>query len=77
MLERLRVVATQTVTFITFAGVVATLLVAELAPFDNNPTMHWLIGALGVLVVVSGTAASIIRRVTPVAPSQRGILPPL
>lgn len=75
MVERLQVIAAQAVTYIVLIGVVLGIVVEELAPYEDNPAVAWVIRAAGAVIVTAGVAAAIIRRVTPVLPHERGILP--
>jgi hypothetical protein len=68
MPQRLTVIATAAVTWLTLAGTIAAVLIDELAGF---PTAVDIIARAGVVIA---TAATIIRRVTPVADNERGII---
>ncbi len=75
-LTRVRVVATQAVTYLVGAAAVIPFIADDIA--DQLPA-----GAAGqvtkyALLAVAwiGAAVSIIRRVTPVLPQDRGLLPP-
>lgn len=65
--RRIRTILTASVTWLTAAGAVATILVEELAPFPVAADV-----ASRIAIVVA-TATAIIRRVTPVAEGHRGI----
>lgn len=68
MIERIRTIATASVTWLTFAGVVATAAVDELADWPD------LADVAGHIAIAVGVAVAIIRRVTPVATADRGIV---
>jgi len=76
LLDRVKVVATAAVTYLTAAVVILSLVadqIVELLPNGDGQTVAaWLIR---VVAVLSG-AITIIRRVTPVVPQDRGLLPP-
>jgi len=67
MTERIKIVLTASVTWLTVAGAVAAILVDELAP--------WPVAAdvASRIAIVLATATAIIRRVTPVAANERGL----
>lgn len=71
---KVRVVLSAAVTYITIITVAATAFVNQFGNLlpDN---WHWLIDWILKAVVVLAGAVTIIRRVTPVLPSERGILP--
>ena len=75
-IERVKVVASAAVTWITVASSIVVIVSDELAdvlPGDAAET----VGAVAVKVVaVLAAAVAIIRRVTPVLPEERGVLPP-
>jgi len=75
MFERIRVVATAMPTWLVAASAVVVIVSEELAavlPAGAGETVgRWAIVAVAVL----GAAVNIIRRVTPVLPRERGILP--
>lgn len=73
-MERIRVVLSAAVTYLTVAAVVIGIFAEEIGNVFNLPdsVSNIVVGVLGAI----GVAIAIIRRVTPVLPSQRGILPP-
>jgi len=68
LMSRVKVVSSAAVTWLTVAGAVAALLVDELADF---PAAADLASKAGIMIA---TATTIIRRVTPVAAGERGLL---
>ena len=66
MIERVKVVMSAAVTWLTVLGAVAVIVADEVPGVAG-----W---ALRV-AAVAGTAVSIIRRVEPVLPERRGVLP--
>lgn len=77
-IARTRVVLTALPTYLVAAAVILTIVsedVAQLLPMVPAGTAEtvarWLVAAAGSLTA----AVSIIRRVTPVLPAERGILP--
>lgn len=70
---KIKVIASSAVTWLTFAVMALTMFSEEIAavlPTDTDVTA-WIAKA----VVWLGAAIAIIRRVTPVIPEERGILP--
>lgn len=74
-ISKARVILSQAVTYLVFAGLLLNILVEELGDFADNPAVGWVIRVAGSAIVVVGVAASIIRRVTTVSVEERGILP--
>lgn len=70
LMSRVKVVASAAVTWLTIAGAVATLLVEQLADFPAAADVA------SKAVIMIATATTIIRRVTPVAINERGLLAP-
>ena len=70
-LDWAKTVATSLVTVLTTAAVALTTLAHTLAE-------EWPLGARWALLVVAaiGGAVQVLRRVTPVPPAERGMLPP-
>lgn len=66
-MKRVRVVLREAVTWLVFAGIVASAVAAEIP----GAVAEWAV-RIGAWLA---TAVAIIRRVTPVLPSERGILP--
>lgn len=74
-IAKVKVVATQAVTIFTLIAVVAGVMIAELTEFSDVAAVDVVINLLLLIVTVLGVASRIIRRVTPVLASERGILP--
>lgn len=73
-LARVRVVLTAAPTYITTVAMVATVASEEIA--RAFPAAAEPVGRVAVVVAaVAGAAVAIIRRVTPVLPAARGLLP--
>jgi len=75
LIARIRVLLTAAPTWLAAAGAGVEVVVQEVA--DELPhgwQDDWLRWGGGVLVVI-GVAQRIVRRVTPVPPAQRGLLP--
>lgn len=73
LVPKIKVIASSAVTWLTFAVVVLTMFseeIAALLPAESDVTT-WIATA----VVWLSAAIAIIRRVTPVIPEERGILP--
>lgn len=75
-LARVKVILRAAPTYLVALGAILTILVDELTPYADVPAVEWVLRVLGVLVVVAGVAVSIVRRVEPVVPERRGVLPP-
>lgn len=75
-IARVRVLLGAAPTYLVAVGAVLTIIVGELAPYADVPAVEWVIRVGGVLVTVVGVATSIVRRVEPVIPAERGLLPP-
>jgi len=77
LIEKAKVVAQAAVTWLVFASVVLTFAAGEIAsvvPGETGETItEWVLR----IVAWIGVAVGIIRRVTPVAKDERGLLPPL
>lgn len=75
LVERIKVVAGAAVTWLVAASVMITIFSEEIGGLLNNDTAaafaSWATTAVGWL----GAAVAIIRRVTPVLPEERGVLP--
>lgn len=76
LIAKAKVIAQAVVTWLVFASVVLTFAAGEIADVVPGETGEAI--TVWVLRVVAwlGVAVGIIRRVTPVAPDERGILPP-
>ena len=71
-LARARTVLTSAVTYLVTLAAVVPLIAAELEAHGAPAVvLRWLAGVAGVL----GVVVAIIRRVTPVLPAARGMLP--
>jgi hypothetical protein len=71
-LARLKVISTAAVTYLTMIAVVLTIVVDELADTIDMPAV---VAVIAKIISGIGVAVAIIRRVTPVIVSERGILP--
>jgi hypothetical protein len=74
-IDRAVILLAATVTYITAGAVglsAAAGEIADAAPVGNETATTWLVRGVAWLVA----AATIVRRVTPVAEASRGILPP-
>lgn len=76
LLARVRVLAGAAVTYLVALGAILAIIVDELAPFADDPAVAWVLRILGILATVVAVSVAIVRRVTPVLPSERGLLPP-
>lgn len=76
-IARLKVIATSAVTYLVTAAFVIGVIRDEVAKaFPESPVTEWLTWFAGIALGVIAVAVVIIRRVTPVLPAARGILPP-
>jgi len=75
LLSRIKVIANATVTWLTFIGVVLTIIADEVGDLWPGETGDSVITFLWRITVWIATATTIIRRVTPVAPDEYGVLP--
>jgi hypothetical protein len=74
-IARIKVLATAAVTWLLVASTIVTIASEEIAAVLPAGTAT-TVGAVALKVVaVIGAAVAIIRRVTPVLPDQRGLLP--
>lgn len=71
---KVRVVLSAAVTYITIITVAATAFVSQFGDLLPD-SWHWITDWILKAVVVLAGAVAIIRRVTPVLPADRGILP--
>jgi len=77
VLDRARVVLSAGVTWMVLAATVLTFAVDAIGEEAGDTAAgQWLVMVLGGAITVLGVAVAIIRRVTPVLPAERGILPP-
>lgn len=72
-MERVKVILTSLVTWLVAAGAVGAILTDELTGVIGAD--HPVVNLIARVVVIAGTAVSIIRRVTPVLPQEVGVLP--
>lgn len=72
-MERIRTILTAVVTWLVVAGTVGAIFVDELTAVIGAD--HVVVNLIARAGVVIATAVSIIRRVTPVLPQERGVLP--
>lgn len=75
LLARIKVIITAAPTYLTMAAVVVGILADELSKTVPDGWQDNVVQIGGAIVAVLGAAIAIIRRVTPVLESQRGILP--
>lgn len=80
--QRLNVIAKALPTWLTAAAAALTGLalgltgvIDALAPFEDHPVVGYVIGALTAVVATLTSIVVVIRNVTPVAKSERGLLP--
>lgn len=76
LIEKAKVVAQAAVTWLVFISVVLTFAASEIADVVPGETGEEIVTWILRVVAWIGVAVGIIRRVTPVAPDERGILPP-
>ena len=69
MIERIQVIATAAVTYITLAGVLLQSVADELG--DHFPS---IVEPVGRALIAIGVAVAIIRRVSPVYADERGVV---
>lgn len=74
-MTRIRTVLTAVVFWLGIAGAVIAIVLDELAGFIDQPVVAGIVGVLGPVLAIIGVLVAIIRRVTPVLPEQRGLLP--
>jgi len=74
MFARLRVVLSTAVTYLVTLSAVLVIVAGELGSVAGIPA--GVVQALGATISALGVAITIIRRVTPVLPAARGLLPP-
>lgn len=73
-ITRARVLATSAVAWLTAAGATLVVLAQLLEGIGGVP--EWVTRAIATAVAVIGTITLQVRRVTPVADEQKGLLPP-
>jgi hypothetical protein len=73
MIARLKVILTAAPTYLTSAAAIVTIFASEIAEIIPGQAEGITEGAV-VVVGVLTVAINIIRRVTPVLPSERGLL---
>ena len=69
--RKARTVLTAAPTALVAIGTVATIILQEVDDAVGAPA--WLVTAVGAVVTTSAVAATIVRRVTPVLPEERGL----
>lgn len=74
-MARIKVILNAAVTYLVAAGIILTIVLEELDPFAGD-VPAFVFRTLTAAATIAGVAATIIRRVTPVLPDDRGILPP-
>lgn len=72
---QLKVILTSVVTYATLAATILGILSTEFAASQFSGLLEPVVAALGVAVSVLLLAITVIRQVTPVLPSERGLLP--
>lgn len=75
-MEQVKVVLSSVVTWLVVVATVAGIVVEELVSAGVDGAWDPVLSVLGVIGTVALTAVAIIRRVEPVLPEERGILPP-
>lgn len=75
ILARVRVVLTAAPTYITLAATLITVFAEEIGALLPEGAAASVGSAVTVLLSWLGAAINIIRRVTPVLPDERGLLP--
>lgn len=73
-LDRIRTILGAAVTWLVTAAAILTILIGELGSIAGVPAE--VVQLLGTALVIVTAAITIIRRVTPVLPTARGLLPP-
>lgn len=76
LLARARVILTAAPTYLVAAGAVVTIVADEVSKLLPPGWQDNAAQIAGAAVGILGAAVAIIRRVTPVLPAERGILPP-
>jgi hypothetical protein len=74
-MERIKVILGSAVTYITIVQAILVILAEEIAKLFAEGDAQNVINVIIRVGAVLAAAVSIIRRVTPVLPSQRGLLP--
>jgi small neutral amino acid transporter SnatA (MarC family) len=75
-IARTKVVLSAAVTWLVVAAAVLAIIAEELAKVLPDGPGQAVARVLGIALMAIGCAIAIIRRVTPVLPDERGILPP-
>lgn len=75
LLTRIKTVLTAVVFWLGVAGTVVAVVLAELGPQIDQPIVSTIVAYLAPAAAVIATLAAIIRRVTEVIPSERGLIP--
>lgn len=74
-IERVKVVLSAAVTWIVLASSIVTIFAEEIAKVAAEGTAATVTRVAVRVVSILGAAVAIIRRVTPVLPEERGVLP--
>lgn len=74
--KRVRVVLTDLVTWLVFGAAAVTIAVEELGDVVPAGWQTTVVVIGGRIAAILGAAVMILRRVTTVLPSERGLLPP-
>jgi len=74
-MDRLKVLLTAAVTYITIIQAVLVIFSEELASLFADGDAQTVVATIVKVIAVLGAVVTIIRRVTPVLPSERGLLP--
>ncbi len=76
LLARARVILTAAPTYLVAAGTVVAMVADEVSKVLPAGWQDNAAQAAGFVLGIIGAAIAIVRRVTPVLPAERGILPP-
>lgn len=76
LLKRARVILTAAPTYLVAAGAVVSIVADEVSKVLPAGWQDNAAQLAGAAVGIIGAAVAIVRRVTPVLPHERGILPP-
>ena len=75
MIARIKVVSAAAVTWLTAAGIILTIFSEEIGSvLPTGAAEEWAMWVVRIIAWI-GAAVAIIRRVTPVLPDERGVLP--
>lgn len=76
LIARIKVLFNAAPTYLAAAGVIIALLADEIGKLAPSGWQDNAVQILGVLAAIVASATAIVRRVTPVAPEQRGLIVP-